>query len=259
MKRIPQDEFDRIFDSLLAERIEPTYYMGFPVEPLNTEAAAQKRYFPLLQIVYWLDKQPSLDFKFQDMELVELARLHIRTGRMKSYGPSWRFDSAKRIKDVILDGEVIPRAEVFYPLEPMKYEDTENPLVDIFEFADWFRGLNFKHLSLPENWPMAEHNQAIIPAPESGQPEPAVAPRFNAKYEKSWSEVLKELALTLHGENHRNANAMQAWNKIKKGWKPSGYGLEWNKGMTEVTLEGEKPINLEQFKRKWNRLTKPAE
>ena len=233
----------------------PQKFMGTEVIPLDPDTAKRVRFIPLYQLVYWLDKHSSADDAgLSCWELLCLAEHHIRAGHLKAYAPSLEFShkSSSGIEECIWDGEV-HEVEVTHIGGFEVKEQWHNPLLDIFEFTDWFREVNPDYLSLPDNWPAPEVDQANRPAQQSARPappEPTKEFRFNAINQTVFSEALKELAVELYGELGVNANSAQAWEKIKT-WKPNGYQVSLIKRDT-VEIMGAK-LTRAEFTRKWKR------
>lgn len=230
----------------------PLKFMGAEVFPLDPDTAKRERFIPLYQLVHWLDKPSSADeARWSCLELLTLAAHHIRVGHLKAYAPNlvYTVKTASSIEECIWDGEV-HEVEVMRISDFEKKEQPHNPLLDIFEFADWFREVNPDHLSLPDNWPAREVDQANRPAHQSIQPAPPERTeefRFNAKYVTHFSEPLRELAAELYGELGVNANNAQAWKKLET-WKPNRYQVIKKRNTVEIAG---KELTRREFNRTW--------
>jgi hypothetical protein len=261
MSRIPQDEFDRIWAELSKE---PEFYMGWPVHSFDPEQAARRRYYPLAQVIYWLEKLPKPWGCFPDMELLSLARVHIQAGRLKHYGPSTRFTPVVAPPETVevIEGGKTVSATLHFPFqieEIKEVEDAKNYVVDIFEFADWFRGLRFEYLRLPDNWPTTEPSQAKTPAPQpSSHPQagPAEPFRFKVKRRRSgYADLAEKLAEILYKELGRNADAGEAWARLMSNPPPMfKVTLITVKGSQHIQIPGERcSVSKKEWKERWDR------
>lgn len=152
------------------QEFEPAYFMGAEVFPLDPELAKRERFISLHQLIHWLEKShPKGAFPPPDMALLGLAERHIKAGRLKTYGASViavpRMVSVPR--EIVEDGKV-HQVEVL-EMRVDTEERPENPLLDIFEFTDWFREINPNYLKLPDNWPANEPGPAAPEVSEPGQ------------------------------------------------------------------------------------------
>ena len=242
----------------------PQKFFGTKVFPLDPDTAKRERFIPLYQLVYWLDKPSSADdARWLYGELLALASHHIRAGHLKAYAPALEHTvkTVSGIEECIWDGEV-------HEVEVMRIsgfevkEQPHNPLLDIFEFTNWFREINPDHLSLPDNWPA----HGVIPSTPSSQQSPTL-PRaepdepFRFTYERAhsgYTKLCEELASTMHAATGKNANAEQAWAMLLNN-PPAGYGasVRMISGKPQIQITGELPISKNEFTRRWKRWTAP--
>jgi len=128
--------------------------------PFDPKAARKERFIPLKVLLSWLEPLPAPGDSVSELvELFALAKRHIQVGHLKTRGPSWRyvpetFDQAPETIDVRLDGKVIGQVTRWDDLTPLA-DDPENPLIDIDDFAAWFRGVSPEYLRLPAGFPVA--------------------------------------------------------------------------------------------------------
>lgn len=136
---------------------DPAYFSGTQVFPFDPDDAKRERYISLHQLIYWLNKSPYPKGTWPPhIALLGLAQRHIKAGRLKTYGVS----SRTTFKAVTVPGEYIENGEIrhaeIFDMRAESQEQADNPLLDIFEFTDWFREVNPDYLSLPDNWPAPE-------------------------------------------------------------------------------------------------------
>lgn len=146
-----------LFDRLWDELHKPTYYMGMRVFPFDAQEARRERFIPLKLLLYWLDTLPHPKGCLPDLGLFGLARRHIRVGHLKTYGPSWRttteiVEHEPDSVEVIENGKVIGQARVA-ELIAIEKEEPDNPLIDVHDFATWFREVSPEYLRLPAGFP----------------------------------------------------------------------------------------------------------
>ena len=159
-----------LFDRLWDELHKPTYYMGMRVFPFDAQTARRERYIPLKLLFFWLEKLPHPGGFPPDLELFALAQRHIRIGHLKTHGPSWRyfpeiFELEPESVEVIEGGQVLGEVRVSELIATEKVE-SDNPLIDIHDFAAWFREVSPEYLKLPAGFPGADTG-----AMESGEPD----------------------------------------------------------------------------------------
>lgn len=243
---------------------DPAYFSGTQVFPFDPDAAKRERYISLHQLIYWLKKSPYPKGIWPPhIALLGLAQRHIKAGRLKTYGVS----SRTTFKAVTVPGEYIENGETrhaeIFDIRAESQEQVDNPLLDIFEFTDWFREVNPDYLSLPDNWPAPEVDQAnrpALPSTRPAPPEPIEAFWFHAKQRNGYTDLCEELAMLLFRANGKNANATQAWAQLQS-FPPEGYEIRWRPEDTkrEMTLPGQNKVGFQQFKRFWDRWTIPTD
>lgn len=129
----------------------------------DPKAVRRERFIPLKILFSWLEKLPAPRESEPELQLLDLAKRHVETGHLQTHGPTWRFipetfDHDPRPIDVgVMDKGVISRqvtrlADVVGPLP----DDPDNPLIDAYEFATWFREVSPEYLRLPVGFPGAE-------------------------------------------------------------------------------------------------------
>lgn len=244
---------------------EPAYFMGTEVFPLDPEFAKRERFISLHQLIHWLDKSPYPKGTFPPpaWALLGLAERHIRAGQLKTYGASVRITP----KIVSAPGEIIEDGEVhqveIFDMRADAQEQPKSPLLDIFEFAEWFREIKPDYLELPDNWPAHEVDQVSMSAPQAIPPASIKAADefwFFAKQRNGYTDLCEDLAHLLYSELGKNATATQAWARLQSR-PPHGYEITWGPkdARREMTLQGQKPVTFDKFKRFWNRWVFPTD
>ena len=242
---------------------DPIYFSGTQVFPFDPDDAKRERYISLHQLIYWLNKSPYPKGTWPPhIAMLGLAQRHIKVGRLKTYGVS----SRTTFKAVTVPGEYIENGETrhaeIFDMRAESQEQADNPLLDIFEFTDWFREVNPDYLSLPDNWPA----HGVIPSTPSSQQSPTL-PRaepeepFRFTYERAhsgYTKLCEELASTMHAATGKNANAEQAWAMLLNN-PPAGYvaAVRTISGKPHIEITGERPISKNEFSRRWKRWTAP--
>jgi len=148
--------FSQAWERLDSRAWERLNARGIPFDP---KAARKEKFIPLKVLLSWLEPLPAPWYSVPKLELFALAKRHIQIGHLKPRGPSWRyvpgtFDQPPETIDVRVDGEVIGQVTRWAGLMPLP-DDLESPLIDVLEFAAWFREVCPEYLRLPAGFPGA--------------------------------------------------------------------------------------------------------
>jgi len=179
--------------------------------PFNPTAARRERFIPLKLLISWLQRLPGSGGYRPDLALFALAQRHIEVGHLKTYGSAWNyvpetFDSAPQtVEATDSRGEIIGQTTIFADI--VRYPaDANDPLIDIHEFAAWFRALGFEGLALPAEFP--ERSAVALSRVGGGVSLPDTTGRDSALEEPEWPTI-REVAAAFEG--------LHGWNEAR--WK----------------------------------------